>query len=775
LSTRNRNPQLAIRNRKSPDLNRFKNIIPLLFLATFGSPSLFAAHIIGGEITYECLGNNEYRFTMKVYRDCNGGGACFDSQIDGCTSGATLDGTVTIFNGTSQFEVVQLDAPIVTSIQPNLSNPCLTTPPNVCAEEGVYVFTRNLPSSTQSYTVSYQRCCRNNTITNIVAPGQAGATYTIELIPEAQQSCNNSPVFSDFPPIVICNGVDIDFDHSATDIDGDSLVYQFCTPFLGGGDDTQSFTTLNGVAPDPDAPPPYNALPFLAPTYSFDNPMAGNPQVMIDPMTGLISGVPIATGQFVVGVCVEEYRDGVLISTVRRDFQFNVANCTPTVIADIQETELLNVDNEQVYYVRACGPFGIDFINQSTIVSNINAQEWQFFLPGGSIITRSTFDALNVDFPGEGIYDGFLILNPGLPCNDTARLQVEVFPAITADFEFAYDTCVAGPTQFTDLSFSDAGPNTITDWNWSFGEGGISVEQNPTYIYQVPGNLPVTLMVTDTNDCTNATTQFIEYFPVPSLIVVEPSSFIGCAPGTVVFDNLSFPIDSTYEITWTFGDGNSSGAINPTHVYEDAGVYSISLDIVSPIGCQTDTFWNDFITILPSPVAGFTFTPENPSSIEPTVTFTDQSIDAIKWLWEFGDVGDSQEINPIFTFPDTGMQIIQQVVFHESGCTDTAIVILDIFPEVRYYLPNAFTPNGDGTNDSFFGNGVMEGATNFNLSIWNRYGEKLFETEDFREGWNGRKDNIGRKSEQGVYVVVVTFTGPRGESFNLKGYATLIR
>lgn len=756
-------------------MNSFKNIAFLLILAIFGIQSAFAAHIIGGEITYECLGNNDYRFTMKVYRDCNGGGACFDSQVSGCTSGATLDGTVTIFNGMSQFTIVGLDAPVVTSIQPNLSNPCLTTPPNVCVEEGVYTFTRNLPSSNESYTISYQRCCRNNTITNIVAPGQAGATYTIELTPEAQQTCNNSPVYNDFPPIVICNGVDINFDHSATDADGDSLVYQFCSPFLGGGDDTQSFTTLNGVAPDPDAPPPYNAVPFIGPTYAFDNPMAGNPQVTIDPETGLISGVPIATGQFVVGVCVEEYRNGVLLSTVRRDFQFNVANCTPTVIADIEETELLNVDDEQVYYVRACGPFDIDFINQSTIVSNISAQEWQFFLPDGSVLTRNTFDALSVDFPGEGLYDGFLILNPGLACNDTARLQVEVFPAITADFEFEYDTCVSGPTQFTDLSFADAGPNSITDWNWQFGDGGTSDLQNPSYLYQIPGNLPVSLTVTDINDCENTTTQIINYFPVPSLIVVEPSSFLGCAPGTVVFDNLSFPIDTTYDITWTFGDGTTSGEISPTHVYEEAGVYSVSLDIVSPIGCQTDTSWNDYITTLPSPTAGFTFTPDSPSSIEPTVSFIDQSMDAIKWLWEFGELGGSSEVNPIFTFPDTGMHVIQQVVFHESGCTDTATVVIDIFPEVRYYLPNAFTPNGDGTNDLFLGNGVMEGATNFELSIWNRYGERLFETNDFREGWNGRKNNVGQKSEQGLYIVVVTFTGPRGESFKLKGYATLIR
>ena len=441
--------------KKKSNLSRIKLNALFLGLALLACLPAFGAHIIGGEITYECLGGDDYRFTMKVYRDCNGGGACFDSQDSGCNSGATLPGTVTVFNGTTIFAVVELGAPDVTSIQPNLSNPCLTIPPNVCVEEGVYLFSLNLPQSNQSYTVSYQRCCRNNTISNIVAPDQAGATYTIELTPFAQQTCNNSPVFNDFPPIVICNGVDINFDHSATDAEGDSLVYQFCSPFLGGGDNTTQFTALNGVAPDPDAPPPYASVIFIAPTYSFFNPMAGDPQVDIDLETGLISGVPVSTGQFVVGVCVTEYRNGQVLSTVRRDFQFNVANCTPTVIADIEETEILDINDEEVFYVRACGPFDVDFINESTIPSNIFSQEWQFFIPGpGDDIVVTSFDAEGVTFPGTGVYDGLLVLNPGLQCNDTARILVEVFPAVESDFEFVYDTCVAGPTTFTDLSFS---------------------------------------------------------------------------------------------------------------------------------------------------------------------------------------------------------------------------------------------------------------------------------------------------------------------------------
>ena len=96
-------------------------------------------------------------------------------------------------------------------------------------------------------------------------------------------------------------------------------------------------------------------------------------------------------------------------------------------------------------------------------------------------------------------------------------------------------------------------------------------------------------------------------------------------------------------------------------------------------------------------------------------------------------------------------------------------------PEVRYFLPNAFTPNSDSTNDTYKGVGIMEGATNFRMTIWNRWGELIFESSDPENGWNGRKFNTGKESPSGVYIVMVTFSGPRGEDFELKGFATLLR
>lgn len=751
-----------------------KRIIQIIFTALFGVllalPSQ-AAHIIGGVITYECLGNDNYRFTMKLYRDCQGGGAKFDSD-----DGAPFAGTVSIYKGnsTSEFDRVILPPPAITKVQPNLSNPCLTPPDDVCVEEGVYIFEVNLPASSESYHIVYQRCCRNVSITNIVAPEATGATYFMELTPFAQQTCNNSPTFDDFPPIVICTGEPIDFDHGATDTEGDLLKYSLCSPFRGGGTDQTNFEAPNGVAPNPDMPPPFDLVSFVTPFYSFDNPLSANPPLVIDENTGFMTGVPDQEGQFVVGVCVEEFRNGQLLSRTFRDFQFNVVTCTPSVNADIEEDTIVFKQGEQFYVVNACGANSVLFNNQSFDIANINDFRWEFDING----TTETFDAWSptIDFPGIGTYDGVLLLNPGFQsCDDTAFIEVNVFPGIDVDFEFDYDTCVAGPVAFTDLTVAGAGQGAIQSWNWNFGDGNQSNEQNPVHTYEVPGDLPVSLLVRDTNDCTGLETENVQYFPVPELLVVAPSDFIGCQPAQIFFDNLSTPVNESYDVFWEFGDGSTGTAISPTHTYEEIGTYTVSLEITSPLGCSTDTVWNDLITVLPSPIADFSYTPSQPSNLLPTVTFTDESIDAVAWKWSFDELGISIQQNPVFTFPDTGMQRVELVVFHTSGCPDTSVQFLDVIPEVRYFLPNAFTPNGDGNNDGFRGNGIMEGATEFNLSIFNRYGEKLFETDDPKEAWNGRKDNSGDLSPQGVYVVVVTYREPRGARRELRGFATLLK
>ncbi len=725
---------------------------------------LSALHIIGGDMTYVCNGNGSYTITMKVYRDGDSGGAPYDNP-----------GYVAVYNGFGNFVSQHTMTPTnISTIQPD-DNPCVefNNPPNV--QTATYTITLNLPLSNQSYYISYQRCCRNETINNIMTPGDVGATYTVEITPIAQQFCNNSPVFNDFPPIVICAGEFINFDHSASDVEGDSLVYSFCSPLIGGGIDggpdnpNGDPNGPTGVQPIPPTGPPYNSVTFVSPTYTPFTPMAGNPTILIDPQTGVIDGVPEILGQFVVGVCVKEYRDGVLIGEIRRDFQFNVITCNPFVDADIQADVLIGEDE---YLINLCGDDSNLFINES--LSDINSPTtyyWDFDLQNGSHAT-STDTNFQVTFPGIGSYEGILIVNPQHPCTDTAYIHVNVHPAITADFEFSYDTCDAAPVDFTNLTVADAGEFTST---WDFGDGETSNEFSPDYEYLIPGDFEVSLFVRDTNLCEDEIIKPLSYFPAPNSLIIDASAFEGCAPQYVFFDNLSYPIDSTYFIDWEFGDSTFSNEISPTHLYEEPGTYQVSLNVVSPIGCEVEVPFNSSVIIRPTPTAGFSVNPESLTNFSPTAQFTDESIDADAVQWNFGDGSPFiYDRNPEHTF-GTGTFEVVQVVRHESGCLDTAVYILNSELLVTYHLPNAFTPNGDGKNEGFKGTGYFEGITNFRMTIWNRWGELIFETSDPNEAWNGRKNNEGDLLQSGVYVVVVEYLEPSGNKVKLNGFATLLR
>jgi gliding motility-associated-like protein len=189
----------------------------------------------------------------------------------------------------------------------------------------------------------------------------------------------------------------------------------------------------------------------------------------------------------------------------------------------------------------------------------------------------------------------------------------------------------------------------------------------------------------------------------------------------------------------------------------------------------SDTFFN-LIRVEPRPVADFTFSPESGlTTFNNTVNFTDQSKDAAFWNWQIGGDFTTIQQNPIHTFTDTGLTSVRLIVTHREGCKDSLTKVLDIRPEVRWYMPNAFTPNADSKNDGFQGKGYLEGAVGFRMAIWSRWGELVFETDNPDDAWNGRVNNTGGNSPAGVYVYVVSFTGPRGEPNEYKGYVTLIR
>lgn len=740
----------------------------LYLLATLllAGATLSAKHIIGGVLTYECLGGGNYRFTMKMYRDCAGGGANFD-----------FNAPFSIYKGDDQTPeaTLYINPDVITGIEPE-ANPCLELPPNLCVEEGIYIFEYQFSDwpSDESYHISYQRCCRNESITNIETPGNIGATFTVELTPISQSLCNNSPVYNTFPPIVICVNEPLVYDHSAVDPEGDQLVYELCSPLLGGGlgglggGDPYA---CDGIAPDPACPPPYEQAEYVNPPYSPLDPMGGSPPVTIDPVTGILTGTPTVQGQFSVAVCIYEYRNGQLLSVVRRDFQFNVANCEPVINASIGAEDIDSMDDS--YFVRTCSDPTISLDNLSSNINAIDNWRWEFYI-GDSTRVFDTWD-VTVTFPEPGVYEGSLFINPNTDCSDTAYIFIEIFPELVPAFEYNYDTCVAGPVSFNNLSHIN-GPGQISAFQWNLGDGTIdTVFTNPVHIYDEPGVVPVSLKIWDEHGCSRSTSEAVVYKPVPAIILVRPNDTVSCAPAELFFNNLSSPIDASYDIRWDFGDGDTSTAISPTHVYRQAGLYDVALDITSPIGCRIDTFYKALIQVLAPPVADFYFSPTDPDNFHPEVSFFDQSIDAVHWDWYVNDRLVSQSPDFDYSFPDTGVQEVKLIVTHPKYCLDTIVQYIDVEPKVTFFLPNAFTPNEDTVNDFFKGTGVTRGITDFKLEIWDRWGKRVFETDNPEEPWNGRVNNTGREAPGGVYLCLVSYTGPRGRPFEYKGFATLIR
>ena len=734
-----------------------------------------AKHIIGGEVYYDCLGIDSssstpmvsFEITFNMYRDCFGGGAGFDAPAAfGLYTGSGDNWSYSTQFSSSPQEVVNLELN---------DDPCVEEPEDVCVERATYVFTMTVPVIQESYLLAYQRCCRNNTIVNIVDPGEQGAVFQVEISALAQSICNDSPTFDNFPPIVICAESPLVFDHAASDNEGHTLVYEFCTPITSGGtlgsnDNPGDPTSCEGVTPSPvNCTPTYDNVTFKQPNFSFDEPLGDGSNTSINNFSGLLTSTPLLTGQHVIGVCVREFLDGQLLSEVRRDFQFNVEVCQVLIKADVGNDEVIK---EQEFLIRSCGSNTVQFENLSEDKAFIDEYKWEFDIAGG--VVSSSEENPAIEFPGVGDYFGQLVINPNSAgCQDTAKLFIEIRPELRADFSTVYDTCVAGPVQFTDETFTGAG--VITSWEYDLNlEDTVGIADH-AYEFDQPGLKNVRLVVEDINRCVDDTIIQISYFPIPAQLVIQPSTFVGCLPADIKFNNLSTPISDEYDILWDFGDTESDTSISPTHTYENIGIYSVGLEITSPVGCYISDFYPFLIQVLESPVADFSYTPDVVSNTNPVVSITDESLDAISWQYIINDEDSYFQPNITYTFQDTGLQKIDQIVIHPSGCPDTLTQYIDVVPVSSVFMPNAFSPNGDGKNDTFKPKGNFFGVDEYSLAIFNRWGQLVFETTDPTEGWNGKIFNSGSDSATGVYVYKLNYIGPRNKIVSEDGFATIVR
>jgi gliding motility-associated-like protein len=353
-------------------------------------------------------------------------------------------------------------------------------------------------------------------------------------------------------------------------------------------------------------------------------------------------------------------------------------------------------------------------------------------------------------------------------CKGTATFTVNVIdpPSITVSPNVSICT-----GQTTILSASATNTNGNFLWEpGNYNSPSISVSPASTQIYTV----------STSNSCGTATatvTVSLLPTPVPDFSAV-PSS--GCIPLCIQFNNTS--TISSGKITqwgWSFGNNDTVNTKNPIYCYTKPGVYSVSLTTVSDSGCSASLNKSDIITVYSNPVANFTAAPQPTTILLPTIQFTDESTDSygiINTSWNFGisgDSGTSNLLNPSFTYSDTGTFCVKLAVVNAHGCVDTATDCVVISPIFTCYIPDAFTPNGDGVNDLFEVKGRDIKA--FEMYIFNRWGSELFHTTDLNTGWNGAVNNAGTICQEDAYVYVIKVTDNKDQIHSFTGTVNLIR
>ncbi len=542
-----------------------KYVLITLLFTLMGTGELYAAHIVGGDMYYDYLGNNNYKFYIAVYRDCNTvTGAPYDSPLP-----------LGVFNSSNN-RITDVNVPFPGSVTLPIifNNPCVQAPTGICTERAIYITTINLPPIVGGYTVAYQRCCRQPTILNLAnAPGE-GLTLLCK-IPGIETGfwANSSPRFTNYPPLAICNNDVLNFNHSATDPDGDQLVYSLITPYGGA--------SSAAPAPNPIPNPPYFLVGWQG-GYTATTPLGPGSSISINPTTGQLLAQPNLTGLYVVGIRVDEYRNGVWLGGNTRDFLFTVINCVISLQA------ILPVQTDLPTFQGYCNGLTVDFVNNSYGATNYS---WDFGVPGISTDVSVGF-APSYTYPAPGSYTAMLVANPGWPCTDTAYMTVILDNTFILDFTATDSVCFDGNSvDFVGTASPSLVPNQVSTYTWDFGAFANPQTSNNlivnNVVFSAPGVYPVQLSGVR-GQCLADTIIDVVIFDPPVANFSIPSDY-ECDGQTISFTSTS---TGAVNYSWNFGDlstnADTSNLQNPSYTYPGPGNYTIQL-IAGSTGTCIDT------------------------------------------------------------------------------------------------------------------------------------------------------------------------------------------
>ncbi|HPG12523.1 MAG TPA: PKD domain-containing protein [Chitinophagaceae bacterium] len=537
------------------------SLIILFFVLSVGLAN--AAHIKGGFFKYSYLGAGtapntaRYNITLTVYMICNPSSGQLSSPIN-----------FSIFSGSTGLFIQDVSVSLTSTFNLNkvYDEPCITGNEAGCYYTiAIYDLPSiDLPITPDGYTLAYQRCCKVSGINNILNSQTVGSTFTINIpgtsvLPTAYM--NSSPNYQVNDTAVLCRNSFFQYSFEVTDTDGDSLAYSFCEAYSGG--------SQADPAPPTASNPPYMPVPY-APPFSGSQPLGLG--VTIDPITGIIEGIsPNLLGEFVVGVCVREYRNGVLLSTSLKELMIRVNDCQPL-------TALLQPS------VITCDGFSLSFSNQVTSQPGTEFY-WEFGDPISGTADTSTLANPTHVYTDTGIYIVKLRVSlSGGFCADSTTMIAKVYPGFFPDFDFG-GVCYTNPFLFTDLSTTDYG--TINSWSWNFGDLGTladtSHQQNPQWTYPAAGTYNASFIVTSSKGCIDTIQKTVTVLDKPIITlgftdtllcrndsVQLSASGSSTAQGTfswtptthMIGSNSPTPIVSPISTTWYHVTLNENGCLN---------------------------------------------------------------------------------------------------------------------------------------------------------------------------------------------------------------------
>lgn len=424
--------------------------------------------------------------------------------------------------------------------------------------------------------------------------------------------------------------------------------------------------------------------------------------------------------------------------------------------------------------ISACKNDSVIFNNLSSINAPDNITSWVWNFGDGSPLTNQ-FQPKH-KYTQDGFFNVTLIASSNNGCVSDLTNFVQVYPLPIASFT-ATETCENGnPTSFFNTSTVNQG--SIINNNWDFDDNGAtSTNQFSQHNYATPGVYNVELIVETTNGCKDSVQNNVVVNPKPEANFVSDIQQ-GCYPYCTQFqDNSVSNASSISNYFWIFGNGEVQTVQDPTVCFENLShtndaIYNATLIVTNNFGCKDTLVENNYITVWPKPLANFDVDPEETNMYESLITFTNLSEGGESYFWDYNDGIESLNFEQEHQYKDTGIYIPSLIVETINGCRDTTEKLVKIDGVLNVYIPSAFTPNGDGVNDYFFVEGFAIDFSDFEFSIFDRWGLLVYRTEG-NFPWDGTYK--GDLAPQDSYIYQVRLRGDDNKEKNYMGNFVLIR